>query len=102
MQITAIKRGQTLEISENLDIPDGQAVRIEIVDARINNEKDKFGGNLEEFRRQHNIAELDIDVDAIFGDVRVEEGRRQEAEGRRFRLNWGFRPRMYEGDSIFD
>ncbi|MBO3463939.1 hypothetical protein G7B40_029615 [Aetokthonos hydrillicola Thurmond2011] len=70
MQITAIKRGQTLEISENLDIPDGQAVRIEIIDAQINYEKGKFGDNLEEFRRKHNIAELDIDVDAIFGDVR--------------------------------
>jgi len=70
MQITAIKRGQTLEISENLDIPDGQVVRIEIIDAGINQEKGKFGDNLEEFRRRHNIAELDVDVDAIFGDVR--------------------------------
>ncbi|AFY35393.1 hypothetical protein [Calothrix sp. PCC 7507] len=70
MQIIAIKRGQTLEILENLDIPDGQVVRIEIIDAQINQEQGKFGDNLEEFRRQHNIAELDIDVDAIFGDVR--------------------------------
>ncbi|MEC4818408.1 MAG: hypothetical protein SAK29_34825 [Scytonema sp. PMC 1069.18] len=70
MQITAIKRGQTLEISENLDIPDGQAVRIEIIDARINHKKGKFGDNLEEFRHRHNIAELDIDVDAIFEDIR--------------------------------
>lgn len=70
MQITAIKRGQTLEILANLDIPDGQAIRIEIIDDRINHEKGKFGDNLEEYRHQHNIAELDIDVDAIFGDVR--------------------------------
>ncbi len=70
MQITAIKRGQTLEISENLDIPDGQVIKIEIIDAGINHDKGKFGDNLEEFRCQHNIAELDIDIDAIFGDVR--------------------------------
>jgi len=70
MQITAIKRGQTLEFSELLDIPEGQAVRIEIIDIPINQDKGKFGGNLEEFRLRYNIAELDIDVDAIFGDVR--------------------------------
>lgn len=70
MQITAIKRGQTLEFSERLDIPEGQAVRIEIIDTPINQDKSKFGGNLEEFRLRYNIAELDIDVDAIFGDVR--------------------------------
>jgi hypothetical protein len=70
MQITAIKRGQTLEFSELLDIPEGQAVRIEIIDTPINPDKGKFGDNLEEFRLRYNIAELDIDVDAIFGDVR--------------------------------
>lgn len=70
MQIIAIKRGHTLEISENLDIPDGQSVRIEIIDAQINPKKGKFGDKLEQFRRQHDIAELDIDIDAIFGDVR--------------------------------
>lgn len=70
MQITAIKRGQTLEISENLEIPDGQSILIEIVDNNINKQKGYFGENLEEFRRQNNIAELDIDVDAIFADVR--------------------------------
>ena len=53
-----------------LDIPDGQAVTIEIIDPQTNHEKGKFGDNLEELRRKHNIAELDIDVDAIFGDVR--------------------------------
>ena len=70
MQITAIKRGKTLEISEHLEIPDGQSILIEIVDNKINNQKGYFGENLEEFRRQHKIAELDIDVDAIFADVR--------------------------------
>jgi hypothetical protein len=70
MQITAIKRGQTLEFSELLDIPEGQAVRIEIIDTPINQDKGKFGENLEEFRLRYNIAELDIDIDAIFGDVR--------------------------------
>jgi len=35
-------------------------LRIEIIDARINHDQGKFGDNLEEFRRQHNIAELDI------------------------------------------
>ncbi|MEQ8975245.1 MAG: hypothetical protein RIE73_33280 [Coleofasciculus sp. C1-SOL-03] len=70
MQITAIKRGQTLEFSERLDIPEGQAVRLEIIDTPINQDKGKFGDNLEEFRLRYNIAELDIDVDDIFGDVR--------------------------------
>ncbi|MEQ8963188.1 MAG: hypothetical protein RLP02_35665 [Coleofasciculus sp. C2-GNP5-27] len=70
MQITAIKRGQTLEFSERLDIPEGQVVRIEIIDTLINQDKGKFGDKLEEFRLRYSIAELDIDVDAIFGDVR--------------------------------
>lgn len=70
MQIIAIKRGQTLEILENLEIPDGQSVIIEIIDDIINQKKGNFGENLEEFRREYNIAELDIDVDAIFAGVR--------------------------------
>ena len=32
MQITAIKRGRTLEISEFLEIPDGESVIIQIID----------------------------------------------------------------------
>ncbi|KYC35767.1 hypothetical protein WA1_08175 [Scytonema hofmannii PCC 7110] len=77
MHITAIKRGQTLEISENLDIPDGQEVRIEIIYTPSNDNNGKFGNSLEEFRRQHNIAELDIDIDAIFGDVRDKSSGRE-------------------------
>jgi hypothetical protein len=77
MHITAIKRGQTLEISENLDIPDGQEVRIEIIYTQSNDNNGKFGNSLEEFRRQHNIAELDIDIDAIFGDVRDKSSGRE-------------------------
>ena len=34
MQITAIKRGRTLEISESLAIPDGESLLIEIVDEK--------------------------------------------------------------------
>jgi hypothetical protein len=45
-------------------------VRLEIIDTPINPDKGKFGDNLEEFRLRYNIAELDIDVDDIFGDVR--------------------------------
>jgi len=70
MQIKAIKRGQTLEIWENLDIPDGQVVSIEILDPETSQEQGKFGDSLEDFRRRYNIAELDLDIDDIFTDVR--------------------------------
>ncbi len=70
MQITAIKRGRTLEISESLEIPDGESVIIQIIDDRITKSQGKFGEGLEEFRRQHRIAELEIDVDEIFADIR--------------------------------
>jgi len=70
MQIKAIKRGQNLEILENLDIPDGQVVSIEILEYRTSQEKGKFGDSLEDFRSRYNIAELDLDIDAIFTDVR--------------------------------
>ncbi|NET56874.1 MAG: hypothetical protein F6K47_12135 [Symploca sp. SIO2E6] len=70
MQIKAIKRGQTLETWGNLDIPDGQVVSIEILEPRISQEKGKFGDSLEDFRSKYNIAELDLDIEAIFTDVR--------------------------------
>lgn len=40
MQIKGIKRGKIIEISENLNIPDGSEVLIEVSEApRINNEE---------------------------------------------------------------
>jgi hypothetical protein len=70
VQITAIKQGQMLIFSEMLDIPDGQRVTVEITEVENNGDRGYFGEDLEEFRRKHNIAELDLDIDAIFGDVR--------------------------------
>ncbi|NES21746.1 MAG: hypothetical protein F6K41_23185 [Symploca sp. SIO3E6] len=60
MQIKAIKRGQTLEILENLDIPDGEVVSIEILDYRISQEQDKFGDSLEDFRSRYRKVSLKI------------------------------------------
>ena len=70
MQIKAIKRDQILEILGNLDIPDGQVVRIKIIDPQVSQQKDKFGDSLEDFRSKYKIAELELDIDAIFTDVR--------------------------------
>ncbi|MEM9543797.1 MAG: hypothetical protein AAGA60_30470 [Cyanobacteria bacterium P01_E01_bin.42] len=79
MQITAIKQGQMLILSEMLDIPDGQSVTVEITEIETTEAEDRgdrngdeldFWESIQKFRQENNIAEADIDVDEIFKDVR--------------------------------
>ncbi len=41
MQITGIKRGKTIELPEELDLPDGQAIAVEIIETRSQTEETK-------------------------------------------------------------
>ncbi|MBD2770562.1 hypothetical protein [Iningainema tapete] len=41
MKIKGIKRGKTIELSEELNIPDAQEVLIEILDAQLINEEER-------------------------------------------------------------
>ncbi|MDB9314314.1 hypothetical protein PN462_14465 [Spirulina sp. CS-785/01] len=43
----------------------------------IHPQQGQFGETLEAFRHQHKIAELEIDVDAIFGDIREKSSGRE-------------------------
>ena len=71
MQITGIKRGKTIELPEELDLPDGEAIDIEICEDNLDRkEGGGFWDSVLEFRQKYNIAELDIDPDEIFKDVR--------------------------------
>ncbi|MBW8879590.1 MAG: type II toxin-antitoxin system Phd/YefM family antitoxin [Acidobacteria bacterium] len=45
-------------------------IGVEDFERRLSKEKPGFRAAYEKFRREHNLAELDIDPDEIFGDVR--------------------------------
>ncbi|NEQ68153.1 MAG: hypothetical protein F6K21_22140 [Symploca sp. SIO2D2] len=78
MQITAVKKGNVLILSEMLDdIPDGQTVTLEIINNHTNGDFAYFGKGLEEFRQANNIEELELDIDDIFKDVRDKSSGRE-------------------------
>jgi hypothetical protein len=74
MQIKGIKRGNIIEISENLNIPDGSEVLIEIPEApQINNEErlkrlhQVFGAWKYETELGEIFAEIDRERHSYFG-----------------------------------
>ena len=77
MQVVAIKRGNVLELSEALDIPDGQAVTIEITEIQ---ERSGFApiqtrSQLSEEERLARLQDLfgvwkdDEELDEIFAEI---------------------------------
>lgn len=70
MLIKGIKRGNTIELIEPLDIPDGQEIILEIQGDGQEQKKSVFWETLEKFRLDVNVEALGIDNEAIFGDVR--------------------------------
>ena len=72
MQIKGIKRGKTIEIFEEIDIPDGQEIIIyttyEESTTRVNNQG-KLWDNLEKFRQEEDLETAGIEPE-IFTEVR--------------------------------
>jgi len=64
MHVTGIKRGKTIELPEELDLPDGEPIDIEICeDKRDRKTGGGFWDSVLEFRQKYNIAEPDINPD---------------------------------------
>ena len=72
MQIKGIKRGKTIEIFQEIDIPDGQEIIIyttyEESTTTVNNQG-KLWDNLEKFRQEEDLETAAIEPE-IFADVR--------------------------------
>lgn len=72
MQIKGIKRGKTIEIFQEIDIPDGQEIIIyttyEDSAKRVNNQG-KLWDNIEKFRQEEDLKKAAIEPE-IFADVR--------------------------------
>lgn len=72
MKIKGIKRGKTIEIFEEIDIPDGQEIIIyttyEESIKRVNHQA-KLWENLEKFRQEEDLETVGIEPE-VFTDVR--------------------------------
>ncbi len=72
MKIKGIKRGKTIEISQEIDIPDGQEIIIYTTyeeSTQIVNSKAKFWDNLQKFRQEEDLETAGIEPE-LFADVR--------------------------------
>lgn len=63
MQTKAIKRGKSLELLEDINLPDGEEVLINV------QEKTGFWKSLEKFRHEADVESAEID-EAIFENLR--------------------------------
>ena len=61
--VKGIKKGKTIELLEEINIPDGQEILIDI--QTVNN----FWNSLEEFRNSQDFKDVDFEDD-IFADLR--------------------------------
>lgn len=72
MKMKGIKRGKTIEIFEEIDIPDGEEIIIyttyEDSGKRVNNQA-KLWDNIEKFRQEEDLKTAAIEPE-IFTDVR--------------------------------
>ncbi|MGF1674768.1 MAG: hypothetical protein ACFCUV_13950 [Rivularia sp. (in: cyanobacteria)] len=70
MKIKGIKRGKTIEIFHEINIPDGEEIIIEIADEKstsITIEESKFLKSLEKFRHEENLESAGIEPDIFVG-----------------------------------
>lgn len=72
MKIKGIKRGKTIEIFHEINIPDGEEIIIEIPDEKsisitIEESLSKFWKSLENFRDEENLEAADIEPDIFAG-----------------------------------
>jgi len=71
MKIKGIKRRNSIEIFQELNIPDGQEIVIEILDesTTIVSGESQFWKSLEKFRQEQELEAVSIEPE-VFGDVR--------------------------------
>ncbi|MDY6901707.1 MAG: hypothetical protein SWZ49_27055 [Cyanobacteriota bacterium] len=72
MMIKGIKRGKTIEIFQEIDIPDGQEIIIYTTyeeSTKIINNEAKLWENIEKFRQEEDLETAGIEPE-IFADVR--------------------------------
>ncbi|WP_088242361.1 hypothetical protein [Calothrix rhizosoleniae] len=79
MRIKGIKRGRTIEIFEEIDIPDGQEVVIYMTSEKSNkivNDEGNFWKTLLNFRQSEDLETMGIEPE-IFANVRDESPGRE-------------------------
>ena len=69
MKIKAIKRGQTIELLEHINISDGEII-IDIDEQQSSDFKPNFWEALQEFRQHLNLEEFEIEPAEIFAGLR--------------------------------
>ncbi|WP_414623284.1 hypothetical protein [Calothrix sp. CCY 0018] len=72
MKIKGIKRGKTIEIFQEIDIPDGQEIIIYTTyeeSTKVVNNEAKLYESIEKFRQEENLEKAEIEPE-IFADVR--------------------------------
>jgi hypothetical protein len=72
MKIKGIKRGKTIEIFHEINIPDGEEIIIDIPDEKsssitIEDSISKFWKSLEKFRHEENLEAAGIEPDIFAG-----------------------------------
>jgi hypothetical protein len=77
MNLRAIKHGQTIQLLDPLDLPDGeititiQPIAPDALDApKSPDPPETFWDAMQKWRREYDVENLDIDPDEIWGDVR--------------------------------
>lgn len=81
MNLRAIKYGQTIQLLDPLDLPDGEiTITVQSVEPEISDAPITFWDAMQQWRQDYGVENLDIDPDEIWGDVR------DKSPGREF--NW--------------
>ena len=77
MNLRAIKHGQTIQLLDPLDLPDGEiTITIQTIQPDISKSlkspdaPETFWDAMQKWRREYDIENLDIDPDEIWGDIR--------------------------------
>ena len=78
MKIKGIKRRNSIEIFQELNIPDGQEIVIEILDEStiIVSGESQFWKSLEKFRQEQELEAVSIEPE-VFADVRDSSSARE-------------------------
>jgi antitoxin component of MazEF toxin-antitoxin module len=69
MKIKGIKRGQTIELTEAINLADGEEVILEIPDQQLSTEKLGFGDSILKFRQVHHLDMEGIEPEDWLQDV---------------------------------
>jgi predicted DNA-binding antitoxin AbrB/MazE fold protein len=73
MKVKGIKRGQAIELLQELNLPDGQEVEIEIAEMT----KQHTGNSLQNFILSNQPETEDNDLDKVFAEIQLEKDAEQ-------------------------